>query len=471
MEKGRENYLMDAAHDEQASVAWRNALFYVTFFYFTVGFSPYISLSSTYLGSAMAAGSNLLNQLTAIILLISFVAFMAKERSSSIVFTPRLLMLAIFGWYIFTSVVGGAPVFSLRRLAMCAIICVLASCFLQLPRTERHFTTLLATCVLIILFLCYFGVAVLPSRSIHQASDALEPLLAGNWRGVFRHKNEAASIMAVLMIVGIYLCKRWSLIGGLAVLLLSLIFLVKSGGKTALGLMPIIIATGWFIVGWPRWRYAVVTVLLGTFAVVIVGTTVDPVFSQMLMKLGIDASFTGRTDIWTVSIDYIRQSPIVGYGYQAFWRSDTLMTSFTENNTWATTAPDSHNGYFDLVLGGGVPGLILVLTWICLMPLRDLGKMDEATRKSPLTKLYVGVWLYVLLYGFLETMFFLSTGFVWFFLVVAVMGLRLQANASLVEDEAQAEPQLALTGSNAASVARRIRGKSRRSLLADDILK
>lgn len=59
-------------------------------------------------------------------------------------------------------------------------------------------------------------------------------------------------------------------------------------------------------------------------------------------------------------------------------------------------------------------GLILVLTWICLMPLRDLGKMDEATRKSPLTKLYVGVWLYVLLYGFLETMFFLSTGFVWF---------------------------------------------------------
>lgn len=44
--------------------------------------------------------------------------------------------------------------------------------------------------------------------------------------------------------------------------------------------MPIIIATGWFIVGWPRWRYAVVTVLLGTFAVVIVGTTVDPVFHR-----------------------------------------------------------------------------------------------------------------------------------------------------------------------------------------------
>ncbi|MDP9788250.1 O-antigen ligase [Agrobacterium tumefaciens] len=415
-------------------------MFYVTFLYFTVGFSPYISLSSTYQGSAMAAGSNLLNQLTAIILFFSFLAFMAKERSFSILFMPRLLMAAIFGWFVLTSVAGEAPLFSLRRLVMCAIICVLAGGFLQLPRTERHFTTLLATCALIILFLCYFGITVLPSRSIHQASDALEPLLAGDWRGVFRHKNEAASVMAVLIIVGIYLSKRWSFIGGLSVLLLSLVFLVKSGGKTALGLMPIIIATGWFILRWPRWRYPVVTLFLAVFALVTVGTTVDPVFSQMLTKLGLDASFTGRRDIWTVAIDYIRQSPLLGYGYQAFWRSDTLMSSFTENNTWATTAPDSHNGYFDLLLAGGVPGLMLVMVWIYLLPLQYLGKMNDATRNSPLTRLYVGVWLYVLLYGFLETLFFLSTGFVWFFLIVAVMGLHLQANASLVEDEAEGEP-------------------------------
>lgn len=401
---------MDAAHEEQRRGYWRDALFYVTFLYFTVGFSPYISLSSTYQGSAMAAGSNLLNQLTAIILFFSFLAFMAKERSFSILFMPRLLMAAIFGWFVLTSVAGEAPLFSLRRLVMCAIICVLAGGFLQLPRTERHFTTLLATCALIILFLCYFGITVLPSRSIHQASDALEPLLAGDWRGVFRHKNEAASVMAVLIIVGIYLSKRWSFIGGLSVLLLSLVFLVKSGGKTALGLMPIIIATGWFILRWPRWRYPVVTLFLAVFALVTVGTTVDPVFSQMLTKLGLDASFTGRRDIWTVAIDYIRQSPLLGYGYQAFWRSDALMSSFTENNTWATTAPDSHNGYFDLLLAGGVPGLMLVMVWIYLLPLQYLGKMNDATRNSPLTRLYVGVWLYVLLYGFLETLFSSAPG-------------------------------------------------------------
>ncbi|TRB01595.1 O-antigen ligase family protein [Rhizobium rhizogenes] len=440
MEKGREKPLMDAADDGQGRGYWRDALFYVTFLYFTIGFSPYVSLSSTYSGSAMAAGSSLLNQLTAIILLFSFVAFMAKEKSFSILFAPRLLIAAIFGWYAFTSLVGEAPMFSLRRLVMCAIICALADGFLQLPRTERHFTTMLAFCVWIILFLCYFGIAALPGRSIHQVSDALEPFLAGNWRGVFNHKNEAASIMSVLIIVGIYLCRRWSFFGGMVVLLLSLIFLVKSGGKTALGLMPIIIGTGWFIVRWPQWRYLVVTLLMVVFTTVVIGTTVDPVFSQMLTNMGIDASFTGRTDIWTIAIDYIHQRPVLGYGYQAFWRSDALLSSSIENNSWAATAPAAHNAYFDLVLAAGIPGLVLVLVWIYLLPLHYLGKMDEATRKSPLTRLYVGVWLYVLLYSFLETILMLSAGFVWFFLIVAVMGLHLQATASLVQDEKRREP-------------------------------
>ncbi len=68
----------------------------MTFLYFTVGFSPYMSLSTTYQGTAAAEGSNLLNQLTAVILLVSFLVFMIKEQSFSLVFTPRLLMAAIF---------------------------------------------------------------------------------------------------------------------------------------------------------------------------------------------------------------------------------------------------------------------------------------------------------------------------------------------------------------------------------------
>ncbi len=117
--------------------------------------------------------------------------------------------------------------------------------------------------------------------------------------------------MAVLIIAAIYLSKRWSFIGGVVMLILSMIFLVKSGGKTVLGLVPIIVGTGWFIVGWPRWRYITVTLLLVVFTVVVMGTTIDPVFNQMLTNMGIDASFTGRTDVWNVAIDYMKLRPML----------------------------------------------------------------------------------------------------------------------------------------------------------------
>lgn len=418
---------------QQENYVWRGFLFYVTFLYFTVGITPFTSLATTDSGTAMAAGSNLINQLIALALLISFLIFMVKERSFSLFFQPRILLLLIFSWYALTSIIGEVPIFSLRRLVMCAIVCVLAGFFLQLPRSERHFATLLAGCVIIILTLSYLGVLVLPSRSIHQASDALEPFLAGDWRGVFAHKNEAAVVMALLVMVGLYLCKRWSTIGGSLILLGSAIFLWKSGGKTALGLIPLVLLVGWFIVQFPLWRYFAVLFLVGGFAIITVGTTVDPEFSQRLTDMGLDASFTGRTDIWSLAIDNIQQNPIFGYGYQAFWRSDALLNSIGDHSSWAKTAPSAHSGYLDLLLFGGFPGLGLVMIWLCLLPLYNLGKMRESVRKSPLTFLYIGIWLHVLLYGFLETTFLMSSGFGWFIMLVAVMGLHLQATANIVE--------------------------------------
>lgn len=424
-------------NNDQSRYPWGDILFYLVFFYFTIGFSPFISLSTSDLGIATEAGSNLFNQLTAVCLFCSVLAFMRARHSLPLVFKPRLVLTLIFGWYILTSLAGGAPVFSMRRLAMCAIICVVSGCFLQLPRSERHFSQLLATCSLIVLFLCYFGVAFLPSRSIHLASDALEPLLAGNWRGVFQHKNEAASVMGLLIFVSIYLCRRWSLGAGIVMLLLCSLFLLKSGGKTVLGLTPPVLVMSWAIVHWPRWRYAMVSLLIGFCAYVTISTTLDPEFFEKLTKLGIDASFTGRTDIWTIAIDYIGRSPLLGYGYQAFWRSDALLSAFTGSDSWATTAPTAHNSYFDLVLEGGIPGLFLVMVWLCFLPLYHIGKMTRATRLSPLTLLFVCIWLHVLLYSFLESMFMQSAGFGWFFVLVAVMGLHLQANANLHNDPLQ----------------------------------
>ena len=76
------------------------------------------------------------------------------------------------------------------------------------------------------------------------------------------------------------------------------------------------------------------------------------------------------------------------------------------------------------------------MLWIFVLPIQYFGKMDQETRSSSLTKLYLRIWLYVLLTGFLETAFLLSSGLIWFLLVFSLGGLRLQAQAYLVHDNA-----------------------------------
>ena len=109
----------------------------------------------------------------------------------------------------------------------------LAACLLLLPDSQDQLDNWLSVSALIFLALCYLGVVLAPSVSIHTARDTLEPQLAGDWRGPFGHKNVAAPIMAVLVFAGIYLIARRSLLSGIAIVVLSGIFLSMTGGKSA----------------------------------------------------------------------------------------------------------------------------------------------------------------------------------------------------------------------------------------------
>ena len=73
------------------------------------------------------------------------------------------------------------------------------------------------------------------SRS-HLATDPQEPLLAGNWRGAFGHKNVAAGVMAMLLFLGIYIARSGAWISGAVIVGLSSLFLFYAAGKSSLTL-------------------------------------------------------------------------------------------------------------------------------------------------------------------------------------------------------------------------------------------
>ena len=76
----------------------------------------------------------------------------------------------------------------------------------------------------------------MPELSIHQATDAAEYHLAGDWRGVFVHKNSASAVMAMLIFIGIYLTRSGAMVVGPLIIVLSAVFLFFAGGKSSTGL-------------------------------------------------------------------------------------------------------------------------------------------------------------------------------------------------------------------------------------------
>ena len=86
---------------------------------------------------------------------------------------------------------------------------------------------------------CYLGVLLAPALTIHQTSDLAEPELAGDWRGVFSHKNEASVAMVLFVFIGMFVARVRSLVLGGLIVVSALVFLLLTQSKTAIAMLPI----------------------------------------------------------------------------------------------------------------------------------------------------------------------------------------------------------------------------------------
>lgn len=201
-------------------------------------------------------------------------------------------------------------------------------------------------------------VAVLPQYGIMQVAD-----LAGSWRGVFPHKNVLGPIMAVAVFTELYLLvngggrPRWRL----ALLGLFLGLVVLSGSATALLLsLFYVVGAAFYLLG-RRNRLAAVGALTSCAFLLLMGLIVtwnDP--AAVLGIFGKDMTLTGRTTLWSVVIEIIRERPLLGWGYRATWQLDDPATTFADDVTgnWGVTS--SHNGFLEIALQLGLIGMILM---------------------------------------------------------------------------------------------------------------
>jgi O-antigen ligase len=313
-----------------------------------------------------------------------------------------------------------------------------------LTRGLRHFTNLMIAAALTALVLCYLGALLVPHLTIHQLTDLVETDIAGDWRGIYGHKNIAAAMMAVFVYVGWFVARTGRPATGILISGAAFVFLVLTGGKNALGMVFVagIVA---FLVARTRPLWMKALFALGPLALInflTVGSVISEAARSLLAALPVDVTFTGRTEIWNFALDAIKAHPWKGHGFEAFWYSDAVRFGAEDSTRWMVEVSTSHNSYVDLVLTIGLPGLMFVILAFLLAPLRDFHRTLATRANQELARLFLALWLFSLYFGVFEAFILSRANPMWLVLALAVCGLRF-TSLYLVRDEQLVAPPAA----------------------------
>lgn len=405
----------------------RSAIFVAAFLLVWVSTAPFKGSYEV----SVEESSNLVNQIAFSLMALLGLAGAASAGGKAALAYLRPSWLLLLAWMTIGVVYSNNPDVSMRAFRFMLVVLTIAGTVILLPRDERDFAGLLGTAALIVVLICYAGLLVFPDIAVHSAGDALEPEHAGAWRGLFDHKNIAGAMMAIFMLIGIFVAGVHSLRFGLVITILAAIFLFKTGSKTSMALGPLVVLIGFACarIG-SLWLRGLVA--LGPLAVLLTATIGSVLFKPVdaiVQAVSPGQTFTGRTEIWSFAIDRFWNRPILGYGFEGFWQSPlVLFAEIGETETGiAQGMVHGHSGYVDLAIGLGIPGLVLGLIVLVLLPLRDHHRVLPTPQNKALAELFFRIWLFCIYSACLESFFFRRADPVWFALAIAIIGLRLTA--------------------------------------------
>ena len=415
----RSEHSATAARGE-AAMSLRSILLAAVFLLLWISLHPFVSLGDP---DELTETGSIANQIGYSLLLILLAAWCFAHDPSRLLVLLRPVFVAMLLWFVVSVVSSWEPALSARRLIFTLVSMSIGAMVLLLPTNQRHFASVMAAVVLVVLAACYLGVFLAPTLSVHQTSDLAEPELAGDWRGVFSHKNEASVAMVLFIFIGMFVARVRSLALGSLIVVSALVFLLFTQSKTAIAMLPITLILTDLInrIGKPAIGITLGLSVIGVFIILSIGSLYWEQVRDLLDMVLPDASFTGRTDIWQFALDHIAQRPITGYGFGAFWGTHEVVYGMSGNSVWANSVAHAHNAYLNMALTIGIPGSVLVTVWLVVLPLVDFYRASPDPAASPLKLLCLRTCLYAACASCFESLLLQEGGL---FLFTAAFGLR-----------------------------------------------
>jgi O-antigen ligase len=171
-------------------------------------------------------------------------------------------------------------------------------------------------------------------------------------------------------------------------------------------------------------------ILLNLFGL---GSVAFPEVGTFVASLPVDGTFTGRTDVWRFALAHVPDHLAFGHGLSAFWNTASLRFGVEDNTVWAGNASHAHNGYLDAVLAMGLPGLVVTLLALAIMPARDLYRASKRGADPALTLMAMQIWLFGIYLSSVESFLFDRSNAIWITFLFAVFAIRYLATFRISE--------------------------------------
>ena len=257
------------------------------------------------------------------------------------------------------------------------LVTILAVCFafcLAGWNVRRFQSVVRPVLTMVLLGSIAFGL-ISPGLAIHQE---LAPELVGAWRGLANHKNTFGAIAGIALVLWLqgWLSGEVRLPRALFGCALAGVCLWLSRSSTAAISAVAAIVFLFLLLRAPRgaqaylkYAVALAVVVLVVYAVAILRLIPG---SDLLLApvrlLGMDTTFTGRSEIWAIIVERFHLNPLLGVGYGAYWIGPVAQSPSYEF-VWRMGSfyPGSaHNGYLDVANDLGWTGLVCLLGYIAV---------------------------------------------------------------------------------------------------------
>jgi exopolysaccharide production protein ExoQ len=300
----------------------------------------------------------------------------------------------------------------LPLVAVVAVICILP--------IDRIVEALLLFVRVAVAWTAFFTAAFASGRYT-LSTDFADAFRIEGWHGTFEGKNGMGMTMVVFLPI-VLLLDRNQRIRRITVIAMIALILGSRSATAASGLLTVAATYLWSsrlrdeTNRRARSAFIFVSLVLGVVSVLL-ALGLAPWLVEIYGK---DLTLSGRTQIWSASLDGIADEPWLGYGIGGIWVNTGLPTTAALNRAIGFEAAHAHNGTLEMLLELGFIGLALYAALV-------VGTVRDALRigdRAPVLRSWILVTLAALLVMSLSESLFLQS-WLGYLLMLRIVGMRI----------------------------------------------